>query len=532
MGTKTLRGLPISVHSTPGGGSVGSFPFPLPASVQGDVIAWFRPDQKMFQEVARQNAPTLQGEDLQAWDDRRTEGAAALDEATNFPIYDLTRFASGAGFFDGVNDRLQESDNSVLDHDGSVERTYIAVFQADNPPGTGTFVAKEASPANETGWEFGVTAAGTLFLSYLNKPTGFFDVRPLSSINTTDGIPYCVAASHDGSLAGAGTDFWINGIRDAKTIVVDTLAGSISNTDFLTIGAHGSGGDIKQFFNGAIAQIIVVKRLLTDLEHQQVYDAIAAFHAELPVLPLTSNISVHLRGYQNVWQDTLKATEAGADTDPVARVDNATGPKIVLTQATPANQPEIERGAAGITRRANVQHISANQEVLIAQDTTKGELDPFSPLTVAFYASNDIGVGSNAILFSKYDLAGSKGYAFGLNGNDPTFFFQGTGGTLQIRLAGLANMPAGTYIYTLDGSGTVAGVTAYFDNSSEAITTVTDTLAGSVTHNEPFIIGGLTPTVNLWQGQWGEIILLPGIEASPAQVALLHDYLRKQHGRP
>ena len=119
----------------------------------------------------------------------------------------------------------------------------IALWFKGSSGTSGTLVAKMENAAPFRGYDV-YNADGTILFQLLNDantPVKWAEIS--SSINVNDGSWHHIVATYDGSSsAETGMQLYIDGVRDdARTVTQDSLAGTISQTDPVTVGSRVNG---------------------------------------------------------------------------------------------------------------------------------------------------------------------------------------------------------------------------------------------------------------------------------------------------
>lgn len=169
-----------------------------------------------------------------------------------------------ACYFDGVNDRI-DLPSAVLNFERTNLFSHSFWIKTDDVDG-GNIIAKMQSSSIARGVNV-VLANGLLrvqLISYnaINNKIQVEGTTPLS-----DDEWHHVVVTYDGSSSASGVIIYIDGYPETKTVVRDSLTGTIINSTTPTIGSRNSG----YYYNGGIDDVRIYNRALSVAEVAALY---------------------------------------------------------------------------------------------------------------------------------------------------------------------------------------------------------------------------------------------------------------------
>ena len=112
-----------------------------------------------------------------------------------------------------------------------------------------------------SGWDMELATGGPRVYLVNNVSTNVIDV--FTVVRPTIGAANLVCFTYDGSRTAAGTLIYINGVAVGKTVVSDTLTGSIVSAQPVVLGARHSGSNLISNFSGALGYAAIYSQALS-----------------------------------------------------------------------------------------------------------------------------------------------------------------------------------------------------------------------------------------------------------------------------
>ena len=166
--------------------------------------------------------------------------------------------------FDGVNELLQLPINSAFDLQNTHSFTFSAWVKLGNIIGFKSLFRKYDSGINR-GY-FLIVNGDEIRMDLQNNAGINGAIVETVGAGMIAGNWYHIAGSYDGSNDANNLNLYLNGVLQAKTIIANTLTGTIINTSFLNIG-----GDLL-YFNGNIAKSRAWNVELTSIQVAALYN--------------------------------------------------------------------------------------------------------------------------------------------------------------------------------------------------------------------------------------------------------------------
>jgi len=193
-----------------------------------------------------------------------------------------TGLSSGAMRFDGVDDRITIANEENFDFDRYDNFSFSMWINPPDFDGAMEVMYGKGDWGVYTGqWVY--LASGKPLFRHVGTWSERIDVSTstaLSSVNTW----YHLVVTYNGSGNAAGVEFYVNNIKQGKTVNSDTLASSTLNDISPMIGSF----DAVQFFGGIIDEVLIYNDTLSASEVDDLYKAGLTQHAN-------ANISLETR---------------------------------------------------------------------------------------------------------------------------------------------------------------------------------------------------------------------------------------------
>jgi hypothetical protein len=180
------------------------------------------------------------------------------------------RWGAGALMFDGVNDNvLLSGDPTSLSFERTNSFSIETWIKTNSTTGYKAIVSKMANSSPFRGYELAINGTAPFF-QLINTNTSNDLKITASGTNISDGNWHHVVATYDGSSTAAGTNIYVDGALQAKTITSNTLSATIITTQNVAIGGRANAGS---FFPGVIDSTRVYSRALNAAEILSNYQA-------------------------------------------------------------------------------------------------------------------------------------------------------------------------------------------------------------------------------------------------------------------
>jgi len=185
----------------------------------------------------------------------------------NFQNTDLEHVGRGSASFDGTNDVITITDNSVFSFgDGSTDQAFSITAWVKMIDATNFQIMNKGIFNTDGEWNFRTNSSDKLVFALYDESVSSTHESVISSALTTYQNQWIhVAATYDGrggTSANDGMELYINGVNDSDSrsgagtyVAMENLAGNV------TIGAGNSA-----FANGSIAQVGIWQRQLSSSE--------------------------------------------------------------------------------------------------------------------------------------------------------------------------------------------------------------------------------------------------------------------------
>jgi hypothetical protein len=183
---------------------------------------------------------------------------------TNGPTYNSAN--GGSIVFDGTNDYIDCSNNSVLDINQKQQTISFWFKTTQTSFGAyGTYLVSKIGTVRK--WTYCLMMVPTGKIQF-QRDDGTNNPGITTALSYNDGKWYNATVTNDGTIR-----IYINGVFVVSG--TDTTVGSTSNNNPLWIGSNGSnGGYTSAYFNGNISNVQIYNRALSATEVLQNYNAL------------------------------------------------------------------------------------------------------------------------------------------------------------------------------------------------------------------------------------------------------------------
>lgn len=189
-------------------------------------------------------------------------GLTALSHASILPPKDECGTVLN---FDGIDDYVSVGHNDALNFSSDDAFSIEAWFKTEENL---TILSKADGSTPYQGYQLLVVSDGSIAFGLTNSlaTSNFIEVRS-TTLGLKDGEWHHVVCTYDGSKDASGVAMYVDGIKETNNVTGNSLTLEMANTFPFQIG----GRDGKRLAEGAIAEVGVWKKVLTDLEADETF---------------------------------------------------------------------------------------------------------------------------------------------------------------------------------------------------------------------------------------------------------------------